>query len=249
MIVKRLIVLILLCSSHLILMECLLYLWTSDGIIVVGDSRCCGLVGPLSDEGIKCFAYRGAGIRTITLKARELVKTYNPTACLLLCGINDATVMNCRTRVINPRFEDAFDLANYILRLILEARAELVRIFPHTRFIFGGIIGVSLNTYNKLPGVSPLQDIIDDMITQVNSYLRILNQLVLVAQPRLTSKVHCWCKGTRKNYYHLLYDGLHLGPLLRDTWIREIIGFHRRNSANVSQYLGSNNCATVNEHS
>lgn len=196
---------------------------------------------------MRCFAFRGAGIKTICQKAKHLVHKYNPVTCLLLCGINDVTVLNRESRTIRPRLTDSFDLANYIIGLILQGRRELTALYPDTRFIFGGIIGVALNTYNQLPGNSPLQLVVDDMITQVNCYLRLLNQLVLVSQPRLTSKVHCWRKGTRKNYYHLLHDGLHLGPLVRDTWIREILALHRRNIASLC--LVERLAAPVNKHS
>lgn len=184
---------------------------------------------------------------TICQKAKRLIHQYNPVTCLLLCGINDVTVLNRRSRVIRPRFADSFDLANYIIGLILQGRRELTALYPNTNLIFGGIIGVALNTYNQLPGISPQQITIDDMITQVNCYLRLLNQLVLVPQPRLTSKVHCWRKGVRKNYYHLLHDGLHLGALVRDVWVREILALHCRNSASLC--FVEQICAPVNEHS
>lgn len=188
-----------------------------------------------------------ARARTICQKAKNLVRRYNPVTCLLLCGSNDTTVLNRRYRTISPRFTDSFDLANYLIDLILQGRKELIALYPNTKFMFGGILGVALNVYNQLPGTSPLQVIIDDMITQVNCYLRLLNQLVLASQPRLTSKVHCWRRGVRKNYYHLLHDGLHLGALVRDTWVREILMFHHRNSASLC--LVDQTSAPVSEHS
>lgn len=216
---------------------------------MIGDSRCCCLLGCFRSNDIRCFAYRGAGILGLCGKARMLVRRYNPVSCLLLGGVNDMTLMNKRTRVIKPYLLDPFDLANYVISLFLQVRQELTVLFPGTKFVFGGIIGVFLNTYNKLPGTSPYQYIIDDAITQINSYLRLLNQLVLASQPRLTSKVHCWRKGTRKNYYHLLRDGLHLGPLIRDTWFSEITKFHTRNSALAPLCSADLNCATVREPS
>lgn len=219
------------------------------GTLVVGDSRCCYLRDIFEGSDIRCYAYRGAGIMTVCDRAKGLIRRYNPVSCLLLCGINDVTFMNKTTRVIRPRLSDSFDLANHIIMLILQERRNLINLYPATKIIFGGIIGVSLNTYNRLPDISPYQYTIDDTIMQVNSYLRLLNQLTLASQPRLTSKVHCWRKGVRKNYYHLLHDGLHLGPLLRDVWVREINGFHNRNSALASQCLPNQSGATVREPS
>lgn len=199
--------------------------------LVIGDSRCCYLRDKFDGTGIRCFAFRGAGLWTICEKAIELIQQYDPDSCLILGGINDVTIMNKSTRIIRPRLSDPFDLANHIIMLVLQIRRKLTELYPTTKIVFGGIVGVSLNTYNRLPGRSFSQSVVDDTITQVNSYLRLLNQLVPISQPRLTSKVHCWRKGIKKNYYHLLYDGLHLGPLLRDVWVREINNFHNYTSA------------------
>lgn len=226
-----------------------LSLWPRSTTLVVGDSRCCYLRDSLDDNNIRCFAYRGAGLLTICEKAIRLIQRYNPDSCLLLGGINDVTIMNKRTRVIRPRLSDPFDLANHIIMLVLQVRREITCLCPNTKIVFGGLVGVSLNTYNRLPGRSFYQSVFDDTITQVNSYLRLLNQLVPIAQPRLTSKVHCWRKGNKKNYYHLLYDGLHFGPLLRDVWVREINCFHERSSALASLCLPNQSGATVNEPS
>lgn len=237
------------CSS-LIMNSANFYRFLSrNGTLVIGDSRCCCLQGTFKDGDIIVYAYRGAGILTVVDKAKSLIKRHDPVACLLLCGINDMTTLNRSTRVIKPRLYDAFDLANLIIGLLLQARRELVLLFPEVRIIFGGIIGVALNTYNNLTGVSPSQIIVDDAITQINSYIRLLNQLVLTSQPRMTSKVHCWRKGIRTNYYHLLRDGLHLGPTVRETWIREITNFHVNNSATASLCSVEPTWATVNEPS
>lgn len=129
-------------------------IWTRRGTLIIGDSRCCSLPRSFVGDDIRCYAYRGAGIRTICVRARELIHQQNPVTCLLLCGINNVTVMNKHSRVIRLRYIDSFDLANYITMLILQARSELTLLFPGTKIIFGGIIGVSLNTYNGMTGVS-----------------------------------------------------------------------------------------------
>lgn len=226
-----------------------LYSPVRKGTLIVGDSRCCPLTRILNTDDITCYAYRGAGIARICEKAKLLIQCHKPTTCLLLCGINDVTFMDKVTRVIRPRYDDSFDLANYIIRLILAARRELILMFPETKLVIGGIIGVDINTYNRVCGISPLQVIIDDAITQINSYTRLLNQLTLASQPRLISKVHCWRKGIRRNYYHLLIDGLHLGPLILDVWERELKLFHQRNSAVASLCSATMNVASNREPS
>lgn len=240
------VILLFACPVYVHFISCndsVIYIFVRNGTLIVGDSRCCPLLRSLNDNGIICYAFRGAGIARVCENAKRLIRQHKPVVCLLLCGINDMTIMDKDTRVISPRFYDSFLLANYIVKLFLTVRSELFPMFNETKIIFGGIIGADINAYNRVPDTSPYQMIIDDAITQINSYLRLLNQLVLATQPRLTSKVHCWRKGSRRNYYHLLRDGLHLGPLIISTWIREIKLFHQRNAAVASLCSASTNFA------
>lgn len=142
---------------------------------MIGDSRCCALRHQLARHGINFYTYRGAGLATIGVRAAVPIERHSPRVCLILAGINDATLFDRRHRIITPLFEDAFTLSNHIIRLILRTRNSLLDRFP------------------GLP------------------------------QPRLTSKVHGWKKGRRINQYYLLHDGLHLGLIVRNTWLREIL--------------------------
>lgn len=190
---------------------------------MIGDSRCCALRRPLTRGGTLCYAYRGAGLATIRVRATALIEQHCPKVCIILAGINDATLLDRRSRTITPLFDDAFTLSNHIIRLILRTRKLLLDRFPGLKVMFGGIIGADLARYNEDDQSAIYQSVLDDTIMQVNAYIRLLNQLTDLPQPRLTSKVHGWRRGRRVNRYHLLYDGLHLGPLVRQTWLREIL--------------------------
>lgn len=113
---------------------------------------------------------------------------------------------------------------------MLYIRRALLKLQPDLQDVFGGINGIDLNQYNKLVGRSPDQYIIDDCVTQVNCYVRVLNKLNGSYHPRLTSKVHTWRYGRRVNHYHLISDGLHFGETVIHSWVWAILRFHQRNT-------------------
>lgn len=85
---------------------------------------------------------------------------------------------------------------------------------------------MSLHMYNRTAGVSPLQWVIDETITAVNSYIRQANHDASVPHPKLISKVHRWIRGNPKNTYNRLWDGLHPSELVLESWARQIKIFH-----------------------
>lgn len=109
-------------------------------------------------------------------------------------------------------------------------RKALMKLQPNLRVVFGGLNGIELNRYNRWEGRSPCQYVIDDCVTQVNCYVRVLNRLNGNYHPRLTSKVHTWRSGRRVNRYHLLADGLHFGEIVIRSWVWAILRFHQRNT-------------------
>lgn len=117
-----------------------------------------------------------------------------------------------------------------VISRVLSARKLLKQKYPATKIAFGGINGIHLNRYNRLMGISQDQEAIDDAIMQVNMYIRLLNQQMRVYHPRLISKVHVWYRGKRKNNYHLLSDGLHLGRIVTRYWVRSLKRFHQVNT-------------------
>lgn len=193
--------------------------------VVVFDSR--GRHVLIEDPAIISCTCPGATLSSIGPRIEEMIVRYSPTSCLILVGINDLTRRDVCTRKVSVLISDPFELANHIIDKILQLRRRLIGFWPGLKLAFAGITGLDLNKYNRLPGCSDQQWIVNDCLLQVNSYIRILNRSDGVYHPRLTSKVNIWRKGRRINRYHLLYDGLHPGPIIIHSWIRAIARFHR----------------------
>lgn len=198
--------------------------------LIVCDSRGASIQAHLTDPDIVCKVYRGARIIDVVMRATQIMDQLHPRTCLILAGINDVTYRDRETRLIRVTNTDSFDLANSVISKILSAHRILTKRHPTVKLAFGGVNGIHLNRYNKIPGVSVHQRIIEDAIMQINTYIRLLNQQMKVYHPRLISKVHTWYKGKRKNNYHLLVDGLHLGRIVSRYWIRCLIRFHKVNT-------------------
>lgn len=201
--------------------------------LVVCDS-CGKRVLPLLDDvNIVCRAYPGATLESILPKLYELIDNYQPISCLIAVGVNDLTHLNRALRSVQPKMNDPFLLANSVIRKILSIRRRLLSHYPDLHVVFGGVNGIDLHRYNRIQGISPMQNVIDDCITQINCYIRLLNRQNRSYHPRLTSKVHTWRKGRRVNRYHLLSDGLHFGDVVAISWVWAIHRFHRRNTLGI----------------
>lgn len=205
--------------------------------LVICDSRGAKLRSLLRDRNIRCVYYRGAGLRYIARMAYAQVGRYQPLTCLIIAGINDLTLRLQRPRRVVPRFADAFDLANYVIDLILSVRRDLLACYPWLRVAFGGINGICLNKYNITTEFHSEQKVIDQAILQVNSYIRLLNQNSRLYHPRLTSKVHAWRRGRMVTRYKYLYDGLHPNDVLLSQWARAIRRFHCFNTLGVTEVM------------
>lgn len=198
--------------------------------LVVCDSRGARLGPFLRDRDIICVYYRGAGLRYAIRRLAALVGTYLPSTCLIMAGINDMTLRARGSRVVFPKYSDSFDLANYIISLILSVRQDILACYPWLRVAFAGINGICLDKYNGFCCYPSDQRTIDDAVLQVNAYLRLLNQNSKLYHPRITSKVHAWRRGRRVIRYKYLSDGLHPNALLLSQWARAIRKFHRINT-------------------
>lgn len=204
--------------------------------LVLLDSRGAPVLRQINNPGIVCRMYRGARLQEIVRHAEELIPHIRPKSCLIVAGVNNLTYKNRCNGLVYLNYYDPFELANHIIRLVNRMRAKLIRMFPATKICFGGIVGMNLNKYNRREGFSPYQWILDEAIRQINAYLRLLSQQLQLYYPRLTSKVHAYYRGRPKNNYRLLYDGLHLGPVVCRSWVTSINRFHWVNTLNLAQF-------------
>lgn len=195
--------------------------------LVVMDSRGRRIQAGMENSSIICKSYSGATLRSIRLRVESLIIRHRPVTCLILVGVNDLTLYDRITRTVTLAKYDPFDLANSIIARVLSLRKHLIIRFPNTKIIFGGINGIDIAQFNKDEFNASIQSTIDDCITQVNAYLRLLNRVHGWYHPRFTSKVHIWRSARRVNRYHLLPDGLHLGGIVCQSWITAIYRTHR----------------------
>lgn len=198
--------------------------------LVICDSRGAYLRPYLMDDDIICVYYRGAGLRFVIRRLARLVGLYLPVTCLVMAGINDMTVMARCSRLVFPKYSDAFDLANYVINLLLSVRRDILACYPWLRIAFAGINGICLDRYNRYRSYPSDQVVINDAVLQINSYIRLLNQQSRLYHPRITSKVHAWRRGKRITRYKYLSDGLHPSSTLLSQWARAIRKFHKINT-------------------
>lgn len=198
--------------------------------LVICDSRGVKLGPFLQDEDIICIYYHGAGLRFISRQMYKLVGMYFPVTCLVMAGINDLTIRTGSRRLVSPKLNDPFDLANYLIRQILHVIRDLNACYPWLRVAFAGVNGICLDRYKRCYSYPSDQCIIDEAILQINSYIRLLNQNSRLYHPRVTSKVHAWRRGRMVTRYKYLSDGLHPSPILLCQWARAIRKFHRVNT-------------------
>lgn len=196
--------------------------------IVVTDSRGRYLDTMVDDENILISFHSGARLTDVATHAINIIGRFRPDLILLLAGINDITVLNRITRRVSLISNSRRSLINHLIYQINLAKSMIFSAFPDIKIAVGGIIGIDLNTYNRRYGISPVQHVVDDTITAVNSYIRQMNHDAGLPHPRLTTKVHTWRRGRRRHAYRRLRDGLHPSDLVLESWARQIRIFHRR---------------------
>lgn len=145
---------------------------------------------------------------------------------LLMAGINDITVLNKHTRRVRLISTSSSVILSHVIGEINRAKSLILNAFPDVKIAVGGIIGISLNTYNRYPGISRLQPVVDEAITGINAYIHQMNTDSGLPHPRLTSKVQVWKRGIRKSVYDRLHDGLHPSDIILKAWARQLNIFH-----------------------
>lgn len=182
----------------------------------------------LDHEDILVSFHSGATLHLIALRVLDIIARHSPDVVLIMAGIKDITNRNRFTGRVSLISNSTSIIINHLINMINHAKSVILSTYPDVKLVIGGIAGIDLNAYNRRLGTSPMQIVVDNAITAVNSYIRQLNHDSQVPHPRLTSKIHTWRKGKRKNFYSRLYDGLHPNDLVLDSWARQIRIFHQK---------------------
>lgn len=194
--------------------------------IVIADSRGRALDSFLDHDNILVSTNSGAKLYQLATRALDIISRHQPDVILLMGGINNLTILDRHTRRVSLISTSRGVMINHLIHKINEAKALIMCAYPNIKLIIGGIAGMCINTYNRLPGVATNQWLLDDTITAINAYIRQLNRDSGVPHPRLTSKIHTWRHGRRRHVYKRLYDGLHPGDLILLSWARQIKRMH-----------------------
>lgn len=182
----------------------------------------------LDHDDIKVSFHSGAGLIGVARKAMEIIEMHRPDTLLIMAGINDITVRNRYTGRVRLISTSANVIVSHMIQLINQAKSMILNTYPDIKVIFGGILGIDIGTYNRRHNISPIQTVVDDAITSLNAYIRQVNEDSGFPHPRLTSKVHTWRRGIKKNLYTRLTDGLHPGELVLQSWACHIRIMHDR---------------------
>lgn len=194
--------------------------------IVIADSRGRNLDVWIENEEILVSFKPGAKLMDVALSALEIIPIHKPDVILLMAGINDLTILNKYTRKVRLISNSSSSMVSFMIEQINRVKSIILGSFPDVKVAVGGIIGISLNAYNRLPGTSRLQPIIDEAIIGINAYIHQMNSDSGLPHPRLTTKVHIWKRGIRKTKYERLHDGLHPSELILKAWARQLNIFH-----------------------
>lgn len=204
------------------------YMMSSKNLtLVFTDSRGKCLDAYLDTDEIQVKYFKGCGLIDLVELADIYILNLKPTCVLFIAGVCDMTTRNRGTKNIALKFTTYGQLTDHMIGVFPEARMRTGHRYPNLRVGFGGLCGFEINRYNRWPGVSPYQRIIDDVVDSLNYVIMNNNIQHQIVHPTLTRKIHrrSWKCGFR-NQYRLLYDGVHLSRIVNEDWAKNIYRYH-----------------------
>lgn len=199
--------------------------------LIITDSRGVPLGDMLRDISTMDYhvaSFPGATLSRLVCKAPDLIYRLKPNTVIFLGGINDLTMLDRSTKTVTLRFSTPEIYIKHISDTILAAGILFYREFPDINFVFGGLIGIDISTYNKCPCDPAAQELVNRSIIGVNRKIKELNEAAGVPHVYFSAKVHRWEKGICIHRYHLLFDGLHLRFGVLKFWVQQIVKIHTR---------------------
>ena len=179
-------------------------------ILILTDSR-----GRLLQETIKGMTelvvdvsvYPGAGLDELFTKPlnKALLEKYDKV--YIMGGICNITVRDRRTRITELRSFTLNDITTKFEAIITTGLANLDTEIP---VVLAPIVGIDLNRYNRLPGVSPFQQLINDSVVAVNRLIITTNSRRGLSTPWVATLIHQnKGRGIKVHRYKHLADGCH----------------------------------------
>lgn len=137
--------------------------------LVFTDSRGKCLDTYIDHDNIKVKYYKGVGLLQLIDLADHFIRYLNPTCVLFIAGICDLTFKDRLRRKIRLRYDNFYDMFHHLSEQFTQARLTTDSRYPHLMVAYGGVCGMDLNRYNREPGFSIHQRLIDRVIVAIDT--------------------------------------------------------------------------------
>ena len=190
--------------------------------LIVSDSRGRFLsqyISGYTDIVCEIAWYPGAGIDRLTNRAITKLNGGDYNIVVIMGGVCDITSRNSTTRVTTITTPNIECTVERVSSLMHEGVSALQNRYPDIKVMFVPVVGIDLNYYSRLPGTSPQQTLLNEIIIKTNQKITEINLLNNIPTPWTHTLVH-HNKGRGKvaHRYQHLTDGCHYGSQAND-WV------------------------------
>ena len=182
-------------------------------------------------EHVEVIFYPGIGLGGLKEKVRLYTSSHVVTSIYILAGINDITRRDRQTRECYMPFQDPQELCDHVTDRVVDLIEFCVRNCGIYDVVMIPLTGLNLNQYNRLPGYSHNQWIINEGVLKVNEAIITINASCGLHTPMVSRYVHKSTGAGRRirHLYNRLWDGLHPRGDTIVRWAENIIHAIRRN--------------------
>lgn len=121
--------------------------------IAVCDSRGRYLDTWVDNENILVSFHSGAKLNDVAHEAPKIIPRFKPDIIVLMAGVNDLTVLDRRTRQVRLISTSRSVMIHHLITQINWAKASILALYPNIKVAIGGILGIEINTYNRMRGI------------------------------------------------------------------------------------------------
>lgn len=197
-------------------------------VIILADSRGRDLENRLnrynSDVQFHVEVHPGANMKQLIKRIQTLPRTKGKPAYQLviihggLCNITKIEYMPYRAAVLQ------MDTVGELLDKFKNDCENQIVINANIPVLFSPVVGIDLVRYagHWNESLFKMQPVIDEVITEINTYIRTFNCERGLPTPNTSSCIHR-CRGKDKGYrthYQKLYDGCHPSDEIKEIWAK-----------------------------